>query len=231
MISLPLLVTVLLLLAAFILLLLISLSTPIIKSIYLLKLVVDSTGLGFTANGNLRAGVWGYCVSGLRVSVLGINRASASGCTKAKLGYRIDNAVARALGLDDDLDRISKTITAVLVLHPIACGFSFVALVLALLAARPSRGTTRFSTLLTLIASLLAALVSTAVFIVDIILVAVVRSKVKDASDGNVDPKWGNAVWMALGAAVALWLSLLFSACGLFQIRRQRRQAATTATY
>jgi hypothetical protein len=109
----------------------------------------------------------------------------------------------------------------VLVLHPIAAGFAFLALVLSLIAARPSRGTTRFSTLLTLLSSLLAALVATAVFIVDIVLVAIVRNKVNDATD-NVDPKWGNAIWMTLGAAVALWLSLVFAACGLFQIRRSR---------
>jgi multisubunit Na+/H+ antiporter MnhC subunit len=230
MISLPLLVTTFLLFAAFLLLLLVSLSVPIIKTIYLLKLVVDPTGSFIAASGNLRAGVWGYCHSELRASFGPTGLSVPSDCTKAKLGYTINNVVARALGLEDDLNRISNVITAVLILHPIACGFAFVALVISLIAARPSRGTTRLSTLLTIFSTLLAAIITTAVFVVDIVLVATVRSKVKDETD-DVDPKWGNAVWMTLGAMVALWLSILFSACGLFQIRRQKRQANTTATY
>lgn len=65
-------ITPLLLFAAFILLLLVSLSVPIIKSIDLLKLSANfSEGIGpvsVNANGNVKFGVWGYCISALDAS-------------------------------------------------------------------------------------------------------------------------------------------------------------------
>lgn len=61
--------TPLLLFAAFILLLLVSLSVPIIKSIALLKLTATvSEGVSVAsvdATGSVNFGVWGYCISAI----------------------------------------------------------------------------------------------------------------------------------------------------------------------
>lgn len=125
-------------------------------------------------------------------------------------------------GIDDSLDAISRTVTTVLILHPIACALAFLAFLCSLLLLRRRAGISRGAALATLIATLLAALLATAVFLLDVVLVAVVRSHVRDQTDGAVSLTWGNAVWMALGATVALWLALLGAACGLFQVRRAR---------
>ena len=109
-----------------------------------------------------------------------------------------------------------------LVLHPIACGLTFLALVLSLFMLRRTAGTTRGASLFTLLASLLAALLTTTAFLIDVILVAIVRHRVRKETDGDVSLTWGNAVWMALGATIALWLAILGATCGLFQIRRAR---------
>lgn len=62
-------ITPVLLLAAFILLLLDTLSAPIIKSIYLFKLIGHVAGpLGSSANANAKFGIWGYCFSGVKVA-------------------------------------------------------------------------------------------------------------------------------------------------------------------
>jgi hypothetical protein len=53
-----------LLIAAFVLLLLVTLSVPIIKSILLFKLVAKVSEGPLTANGNVKFGMWGYCTSG-----------------------------------------------------------------------------------------------------------------------------------------------------------------------
>lgn len=55
---------------AFLLLLLVSLSVPITKSIYLFQLTAKASSSLFnaSANGNARFGVWGYCLSAIDVS-------------------------------------------------------------------------------------------------------------------------------------------------------------------
>lgn len=62
-------ITPILLLAAFVLLLLVSLSTPIIKSIDILKLSAQITeNVSFVSaqvTGNVKYGVWGYCISAI----------------------------------------------------------------------------------------------------------------------------------------------------------------------
>lgn len=61
--------TPLLELVAFVLLLLVSLSTPIIKRIYLFKLNANVDGfLNSSAKANIRFGAWGYCYSGVQAA-------------------------------------------------------------------------------------------------------------------------------------------------------------------
>jgi len=59
-----------LLFVAFLLLLLVTLSVPIIKTIYLFTLSanVSSNLLDSGANGSVNFGVWGYCISAIQVS-------------------------------------------------------------------------------------------------------------------------------------------------------------------
>lgn len=63
-------VTPVFLFIAFLLLLLVTLSVPIIKSIFLFRVTahVGSSLLDSGANGNVTFGVWGYCVSSIDVS-------------------------------------------------------------------------------------------------------------------------------------------------------------------
>lgn len=58
--------------AAFILLLLVSLSVPIIKTIYLFRLSanVGASVFDTSASGTARFGVWGYCLSAVNVSLV-----------------------------------------------------------------------------------------------------------------------------------------------------------------
>jgi hypothetical protein len=63
--------TPLLVFVAFLLLLLVTLSVPIIHTIYLFKLAADASVNNFiqaSAHTTVRFGVWGYCTSGLDVS-------------------------------------------------------------------------------------------------------------------------------------------------------------------
>ncbi|KAF8078042.1 pali-domain-containing protein [Lyophyllum atratum] len=159
-------ITPVLLFIAFILLLLVTLSAPIIKSIFLFRLTANA---GSTASTNF--GVWGYCISSIDVSI------SYHGTT-----------------------------TAALVLHPIAAGLTFLAFLISLfILRRGSNGTSRLPSFCTLGVGLLAAVLTT----------SVVRHRVRDASDGDLQLNWGNAVWMTLGATIALWLAMVGACAGV----------------
>lgn len=75
-------ITPVLLFAAFLLLLLVSLSVPIIKTIDLFKLSATfSEGFGpvsVNANGNVRYGVWGYCISAIEATSVHISISSVT---------------------------------------------------------------------------------------------------------------------------------------------------------
>jgi hypothetical protein len=223
-----------LLFISFLILLLVSLSLPIIKTIYLFRLTADVTEsvTGANARGDATFGVWGYCTGTATLSAFGFDASQAGECTKPHLGYTFDNVVAQALGVDDDFDAINKALTAVLVLHPIVCALTFVTLVVSLFILR--RGTNglsaRLPSLITLGFGVITAILTTVVFLVDVIFVAVVRSSVHRLSEGNLTLVWGNAVWMTLGATISTWLAIC-GACGGVVIGRRRSRTANTQKF
>lgn len=109
--------------------------------------------------------------------------------------------------LDDLTDIVSKTLTAALVLHPIACGLAFVSFIVTLFALFRRRrhfqthgterdGRSRFTAIITFVILLPAALLTTVAFIIDIVSVAVARNKLRDALNDSlsVDLVWDSAV-------------------------------------
>jgi len=223
-------VTPVLLFIAFLLLLLVTLSVPITKTIYLFKVIanVSSSLLSSGASGSVKFGVFGYCFSGVDVSVLGSQHDTTASCSKPHLGYTFDQTLGSALHISGFENLISRALTAALVLHPIACGLTFLALVLSLfMAKRGQTGASRVASFFTLGSSILAALITTIVFFIDVGLVASVRHKVKNDTDGDVTLNWGNAVWMILGAAIAIWAAVVGACAGLCCGHRRRK----TETY
>ncbi|CCL98432.1 uncharacterized protein FIBRA_00429 [Fibroporia radiculosa] len=197
--------TSLLLLAAFILLLLVSLSVPIIKSIFLFHLTAHpaSSVSGVSPSGNAWFGVWGYCVSPVDVSILGTNIGTTAQCSSPQLGYDLNNSILSALqvsGINLSSGTISRAVTALLVLHPIACGLAFLTWVISLfmIRRRPDGGISRSASICTLTIGFLSMLVTTVAFLADVIFVAVVRDRVQNESNGILTLTWGNAVRVIL---------------------------------
>ncbi|CAL1704896.1 unnamed protein product [Somion occarium] len=222
--------TPLLIFVAFLLLLLVSLSVPVIKSIYLFRLTanINASLLDSRATGSARFGVWGYCLSAIDVSIIGFNHNSPAQCSKAKLGYTFDNNVEMVLRVNGLTDDVSRAITTALVLHPIACGFTFLALLTSLFIIRRRGGNvSRLAYLVTLGTGLLAAVLTTIVFLIDVIFVAIVRHRVNNESDDSLNFDWGNAVWMALGATIALWGALVGACAGIFNCGRRQKDVNT----
>ncbi|KAH8117346.1 pali-domain-containing protein [Phellopilus nigrolimitatus] len=223
--------TPLLFFVAFLLLLLVSLSVPIIKSIDLLKLTATlSEGfsvVSIDASGNVKFGVWGYCISSVEAEAAGQSINKAGECSKPHLGYTLNSNVENALQVVGISDTLSRSVTSVLVLHPIACGLTFLGLVLSLFILLQPASRARLCSSVTLIVSILASVLTTIVFLIDVIFVAVVQHKLKNATKGDVKATWGSGTWMILAAAVLLWAACFGACCGIFATRGRRRKQDT----
>lgn len=227
--------------ASWVLLLLVTLSAPIIEPIYLFRLAAESGSSLGSASGAVQFGVFGYCVTDVQVSVLGFGGDRDGECSRRRLGYRIDSTVATVLRADDINDSISRATTAAFVLNPIAAGLAFLAFLASLFMLRKGTAhdgrhdhatvattrTSRLASFFTFGLGLLAALAATVAFLIDIIAVVIIRNHIRDRTD-SVSLHWGNAVWMALGAAVALWIAVIGAMWGVCCGGRSRK---TTSTY
>ncbi|GAA5974787.1 hypothetical protein JCM5350_001293 [Sporobolomyces pararoseus] len=188
-------------LAATVLLVLVSVSTPLLKSIYFLEANLKSGNY----SGTVRLGAWGYCVGGT--------------CTSPKLGYSLN--VAELLDINGRLSGISnsvlKWITYLMILHPIAAAFGVVSVIFGLLAhMRGFAGTA----LTTCFASF-AATFSLLAFVFDIAVFVIAKQRIESSSVGG-NASLGPAVWMTLAAMVLFGLSGCFFGCGACVIRKQR---------
>lgn len=82
-----------------------------------------------------------------------------------------------------------------------ACGFSFLTLLASLFIVRWRTGHSRGASFFTLGVGLFAALLTTVVFLIDVIFVAVAKSDIKTDTDGLVTGTWGNAVRLLIPLA------------------------------
>lgn len=70
----------------------------------------------------------------------------------------------------------------------------------------------------------LATIVTLVAWVLDMVLFGIARNRFRDQ---GIDATFGNALWITLGALVALLLAFCSSACGVFGSYRKRRDAAT----
>lgn len=97
----------------------------------------------------------------------------------------------------------------------LACGFSFLTLLAALCIVRwRGAGVSRGASFLTLGIGLFAALLTTVVFLIDVIFVAIAKHQINHDTDGVVSGTWGNAVRVSLSPNPSLAV-LTFSHTGL----------------
>ena len=230
----------LLLFVAFILFLLVGLSLPIIKSIYLLKLNASpnpnqpKTSVAST----LTFGVWGFCATryvtnclllGLCICIpisfyLLLTPSVLDGpenfdeCFGPQLGYTIPANVVSLIGLSPSVVQILlNALVVLLVLHPVAASLSFLTFINSHFLGHHA------VSIVALILAIITSLVSTAVFAVDLALVLVAKANVKNINIGTFNILWGNAVWMVLVATLLTWIAvglLSARACYCCGVRR-----------
>lgn len=195
--------------AAFVLFLLVALSLPIIKAIYVLQLnAVPVAGQPETnVATEVGFGVWGFCAT----SVLNPPTwfTNPGDCIGPQLGYRVDNSttlgqdILLLTGYPQLVDAITETLTVILVLHPVTCGLSFIVAFTSLFLESHAMST------LSLIIAIVTALLSSLVFAIDLALVIVAMNEVKNINLGTFTISFGNAVWMVLAGMVLTWAGVI----------------------
>ncbi|KWU41618.1 pali-domain-containing protein [Rhodotorula sp. JG-1b] len=201
-------------LAATVLLVLVSVSVPITKSIYFLKANITADVQGIDIKGTVTLGCWGYCVGDT--------------CTPSKLGYNLD--ILKLFGENGNIAGVSnavlKWITYLLILHPIAAALAALSTLMGLVAHLRGFGATCFTTC---IASL-AATVALLAFVFDIVVFLIAKNRIESAASGE-SAELGNAVWMTLAAMILLLTSGFFFGCGACIFRRQRHEKQVSDLY
>jgi len=180
--------------AAMVLLIFASVSVPIWDKVYFLK-----SNIGGQA---IRFGMWGY-----------------TGSAK-HLGYNVPSSI---LGSSDAFlsGGVLKNLTYILVLHPVAAGLSFLAVMFGLCGTLTYN---RIGTILMTVCATLALLATIVVFAIDMILFNIFRNRIE--SDGsNNTASLGNANWITLAALVSLLLGTCAAGCGSFGKYRHRRRS------
>ncbi|KIO20264.1 hypothetical protein M407DRAFT_245892 [Tulasnella calospora MUT 4182] len=129
------------------------------------------------------------------------------------LGYPIDQLNTRN-GLFNST--VVHNLTYVLVLHPIAAGFAFLAVVFGLCGAASHR----VGTIIMSVAASLATIITLVVWVIDMVLFGITRNKLRGQ---GYPAQYGNANWLVLGAFIALLLGTCTSFFGIFGSYRTKR--------
>ncbi|GAC99322.1 hypothetical protein PHSY_006923 [Pseudozyma hubeiensis SY62] len=193
----------LLTLAAAILLGLVTISTPIIKSIYFLEATIG--GNGPQAGQVARFGTLGYCLGNT--------------CSSPTLGYNFDpNQLLGVQGVGSRYTgAVIKGLTYTLILHPIALAFAVVAVLLGLISHCREFSTNCFGSFVTGI----GALITLVAFGLDLALFVIAKKRIDSINGASAS--LGMAIWMTLAAWILMFLAGCAFSCGICSRRRRNR--------
>lgn len=205
---------------AFVIMLFVSLSLPIIKDIYILDLqATPFQGLPATNTATrLRFGVWGVCAYGSFDEPTITD--NTGDCFGPMLGYTIPENILALTGYPSIVNGLSTGLTVLLVLHPIAAVFSFLTAVFALLSIR--RHTHNWA-IASLVLSILTALLTTAVFAIDLVIIGVAQAEVPGLTNNEFNPSFGPVTWMMLVSAFLTYIGMVVESvkvCGCCGVGR-----------
>ncbi|KAF6824418.1 ph-response regulator [Colletotrichum musicola] len=209
-----------LLLAATVLLVVTSISSPVVNNISILNVKLGDASTG----DEITFGTFGYCYRGA-------NADGSDNCPSSRIGYSPADIVTEADGTrySNYAANTSEALTRVMILHPIAAGIAFVAFVLSV-------GAGIFGSLLAALVSGVAFVVTLAALVCDWIGFALVRNNVNDDDDGGQSDSYahfGVALWTLLAALICLFLGtiVVFFTCCSGRLHKRRQQRAKVDHY
>ncbi|GAA5822349.1 hypothetical protein JCM3770_000529 [Rhodotorula araucariae] len=200
-----------LLFAATILLIVSTITSPVINDMPIARATLNVGTNPIKAN----FGVFGYCL---------MQNGAADQCTRTQVGYQLPSALvslAESAGVLSNTEQSAiNAVTTALILHPVACGVSFFAFLIAACSDRLG------FICASLIATLAAALALVAM-ILDLVLVKVVREWFdRNSLDTVVDVAYGVGTWTTVAAFACLFVGVFTTLCACVTDRRRRGRNA-----
>jgi len=205
-----------LLFAAAILLLITTISSPVINDIPILKVVLaNETDI---RHSSITFGTFGYCV----LDVPSETDKDQDYCTGKHIGYNPALIMAQSDGTDfgTGAEDTSKALTRVMVLHPVACALAFIAFLLAL-------GSGVCGALLASAVSALTWLVTVVVMATDFVLFGIVKNHVNNSGGGS-HAYYSTGMWTILAAMICLFFATFIVLFTCFSARMHSRNTTHT---
>lgn len=201
-----------LLLAAAALLLVTTITAPVVGDLSLLK--VTLTNFTNIRNSSVTFGTFGYCV--LDVPPITTDQ---DWCSPRTIGYQPASIMAtiEGTGFSTASGDTANGLTRVMILHPIACGLAFISFFLAL-------GSGICGSLFASAVSFITFLITLVVMACDFAAFGIIRNNVNNDGTGS-RAEFGVGMWTVLAAMVALLLGTIivfFSCC--FSRRSRRNE-------
>lgn len=152
-------------------------------------------------------------------------------CSHHHVGYNAANVISNIedTSFSDAARDTTNGLTRVMVLHPVACGLSFIAFLLAL-------GAGFFGSLLAALVALVALIVTIVVMVIDFVLFGILKDHINNSDDDSSGShaKFSVAIWTVLVAAICLLIGaviVFFTCCSArLHKRRERRSLGTAKT-
>lgn len=192
----------------------VSVSTPIIKSVTFLTADLSVSVASVTIDGTVNLGTFGWCLNGVGTKPV---------CQGPQLGYELDSDQVFGNNTSFSLpNSLIKWLTYALVVHPIAAGLAAASFLSGCISHCREFSTSRITTWLTSLATTVALIA----FVFDIVLFSIARSRINSASNTEVglDARLGNAVWLTLVGFILLFLSGCLFGFGHRCIKRRPTQ-------
>jgi uncharacterized membrane protein len=199
-----------LLFAASILLLITTISSPVVHDIPIMKVMLtNQTAL---RNSSVTFGTFGYCV----LDAAG-PKADQDSCSGRHIGYNPAAIMAQADGTDfgTGAEDSSKALTRVMILHPVACALAFIAFLLAL-------GSGVCGALLASAVSALTWLITLVVMATDFVLFGIVKNHVNKSGNGS-HAYYSTGMWTILAAMICLFFATFIVLFTCFSSRLHNR--------
>ncbi|KAK7682841.1 hypothetical protein QCA50_014226 [Cerrena zonata] len=195
----------------FILLLIASLSSSILKDVPIFVVKIDCQG---SKAKEFHFGLWGVCVEGLsNVPFIG-NKLNGS-CSVTHTFYSIPPGLFEAVGHPELSGIMPHRLMKVLILHPIAVALAYPTIYVPLIIMRTKR-----RAVLYLLLVILTTVVSSIAFAADVAVVIVARNRTNAVQSGGVTVHVGNAVWIMFSAVLMYWWSVILITLALYRAHR-----------